>query len=57
MSHKFYLKMAPFNVLFTSNPQIYSESIFTRTYFQLDDLYPEEKDYPLAFTRIVFKVR
>jgi hypothetical protein len=32
------------------------ESIFTRLYFQLDDLYPEEKEFPLAFARVVYKV-
>ncbi|KAI6192219.1 hypothetical protein M3Y97_00313500 [Aphelenchoides bicaudatus] len=31
------------------------ESIFTRTYYQLDEIYPEEKEFPLAFSRIVYK--
>ncbi|KAI6170637.1 N-acetyllactosaminide beta-1,6-N-acetylglucosaminyl-transferase, isoform C [Aphelenchoides bicaudatus] len=30
------------------------ESIRNRTYFQTEDLYPEEKEFPIAFARAVF---
>jgi hypothetical protein len=33
------------------------EAIKKRTYFQTEDLYPEEREFPIAFARVLFKVR
>jgi hypothetical protein len=33
----------------------FSYSIFNRTYFQRENLYPEEREFPLAFARVVYR--